>query len=137
MGRNHRRLPGLFLRGGAWHIDKVIDGKRICESTGTCDIKEAEAVVARLVQEAREVRLLGAQRTRIFREAATKFLEENTHKRSLERDARALKAVDPFIGELPCAGCITRRCNPMCLLASKQISVREPSTAIWRSCDVS
>jgi integrase len=101
MGRNNRRSPGLFLRGGAWHIDKVIDGKRICESTGTGDLKEAEAVVAKLVQEAREVRLLGAQRTRIFREAATKFLEENTHKRSLERDARALKALDPFIGELP------------------------------------
>ena len=101
MGRNHRRLPGLFLRGGAWHIDKVIDGKRICESTDTCDLKEAEAVVAKLVQEAREVRLLGAQRVRSFREAATKFLEKNTHKRSLERDARALKALDPFIGELP------------------------------------
>lgn len=100
MGRNHRRSPGLFLRGGAWHIDKIIDGKRICESIGTCDLKEAEAVVARIVQEAREIRLLGAQRVRSFREAATKFLEENTHKRSLERDARALKALDPFIREL-------------------------------------
>ncbi|MGA2563172.1 MAG: phage integrase N-terminal domain-containing protein [Steroidobacteraceae bacterium] len=36
-----------------------------------------------------------------FREAATKFLTENTHKRSLERDARALASLDPYIGELP------------------------------------
>jgi hypothetical protein len=30
-----------------------------------------------------------------------KFLAENQHKRSIERDARALKALDPFIGSLP------------------------------------
>ena len=80
--------------------DKIIDSKRICESTGTGDFKEAKAVVARFVQEAREARLLGAQRARSFREAAIKSLEENTHKRSLECDARALAALDSFIGEL-------------------------------------
>ncbi len=47
------------------------------------------------------VRLFGAQRDWIFREAATKFLVENTHKRSLERDARSLTTLDPSIGELP------------------------------------
>jgi integrase len=44
--------------------------------------------------------LFGAQREHLFREAATKFLNEHQHKRSLERDARALAALDPFIGEL-------------------------------------
>jgi len=68
---------------------------------GTCELKEAEAALARRLQEARNVRLFGAQRTRTFREAATKYLEEHSHKRSLERDARALKIVDRFIGELP------------------------------------
>ena len=53
-----------------------------------------------MTQEARSVRLFGAQRTRTFREAATKYLEESTHKRSLERDARALKTLDRFVGEL-------------------------------------
>jgi hypothetical protein len=53
------------------------------------------------METAREVRLFGARRDWIFREAATKFLTENTHKRSLERDARALASLDPFIGELP------------------------------------
>jgi hypothetical protein len=31
----------------------------------------------------------------------TKYLEEHPHKRSLERDARSLATLDPFIGELP------------------------------------
>ena len=101
MGRNSRRMPGLLIRGGIWHIDKVINGTRVCESIGTCELKEAEAALARRLQEARSVRLFGAQRTRTFREAATKYLEEHSHKRSLERDARALKSVDRFIGELP------------------------------------
>jgi integrase len=38
---------------------------------------------------------------RTFRTAATKYLQEHQHKRSLERDARALSAVDSFIGALP------------------------------------
>lgn len=33
----------------------------------------------------------------LFREAATKYLEENQHKRSLERDARALATLDAYI----------------------------------------
>ena len=49
----------------------------------------------------RAISLYGAQRDWIFREAATKFLSENTHKRSLERDARALAAMDSYIGDLP------------------------------------
>jgi integrase len=36
-----------------------------------------------------------------FRCAAARYLEEHLHKRSLERDARALAALDPFIGSLP------------------------------------
>jgi hypothetical protein len=41
MPSNSRRIPGLLLRGAVWHIDKVIYGKRICESTGTKDLTEA------------------------------------------------------------------------------------------------
>jgi hypothetical protein len=39
-----RRTAGLLLRG-VWHIDKVIYGKRICESTGTRDLTKAEALL--------------------------------------------------------------------------------------------
>ena len=47
------------------------------------------------------MRLYGARQSHTFREAATKYLEENQHKRSLERDARALATIDPYIGALP------------------------------------
>ena len=101
MAPTRRRTPGLLLRGGVWHIDKVIYGKRICESTGTRELTEAEALLARRVTQARRVHLFGEQIEHTFREAAAKFLAENQHKRSLERDRRALAALDPFIGSLP------------------------------------
>jgi len=100
MARAQRKMPGLLLRGGTWHIDKVIYGKRICESTGTRDRIEAEALLARRVTQARQVHLFGERRDHNFREAAAKFLAENQHKRSLERDRRALTVLDPFIGSL-------------------------------------
>jgi integrase len=101
MAPTPRRTPGLLRRGGVWHIDKVIYGKRICESTGTGDLTEAQALLARRVTQGRQVHLFGEQREHTFREAASKFLVENQHKRSLERDARALAFLDPFIGALP------------------------------------
>jgi integrase len=102
MGRNiNRRMSGLLLRGGVWHIDKVIHGTRVCESTGTSDLEEAEALLIRRLQAARATRLFGAREEHTFRKAATKYLNENQHKRSLERDARALATLGPFIGELP------------------------------------
>jgi integrase len=101
MAATSRRPPGLLLRGGVWHIDKVIYRKRICQSTGTRDLTEAQALLARRVTEARQVHLFGEQREHTFREAASKFLTENQHKRSLERDRRALAVLDPFIGSLP------------------------------------
>ena len=66
-------------------VGKVINRTRVCESTGTCDFEEAEAVLARRLLEARESRLFGASRARIFREAATSYLEEHSHKRSWRR----------------------------------------------------
>ena len=42
---SRRRSRGLLVRKGVWHIDKVIYGKRICESTQTGDLVEAEALL--------------------------------------------------------------------------------------------
>ena len=81
MGRNiNRRMSGL-LRGGVWHIDKVIHGTRVCESTGTSDLEEAEALLMRRLQAARATRLFGVREEHTFREAATKYLQQNQHKR--------------------------------------------------------
>ena len=56
MSSNSRRIPGLLLRGAVWHIDKVIYGKRICQSTGTRDLTEAQALLAHRVTQARRPR---------------------------------------------------------------------------------
>ena len=83
MGRN--RNSGLRNRGGIWHIDKQVLGHRIHESTGTSELKTAELMLARRIEQIRQASVFGIRPVRIFREAATRFLEENTH---LVRDPR-------------------------------------------------
>jgi integrase len=99
-----KRTPGLIKRGGVWHVDKWIKGHgRLCESTGTSDLDEAAHLLNRRLAQLREERMFGRRRDHSFRQAATKYLNEHTHKRSLERDARSLKSLDRVIGDLPLA----------------------------------
>jgi hypothetical protein len=100
MAPTQRRSPGLLRRGRIWHIDKILYGKRICESTRSGDRIEAEALLARRVTQARRVHLFGEPCEHSFRQAAAMFLAENQHKRSIERDRRSLAMLDPFIGSL-------------------------------------
>src|SRR5256885_15200897 len=101
-----RGIPGLkkrFRTTGAfeWHIDKRIKGfGRLCESTGTRDKEEAARYLARRIEEIRQAAIYGTRPRRKFREAATRYLNEFAWKRSIERDARALKDLDPFIGDI-------------------------------------
>jgi integrase len=95
-----RKMPGLSKRNGIWHIDKKINGVRIYESTGTGWLEEAEKYLVRRLETMRQASVYGIRPKRIFREAATKFLLENTHKRSLSSDAERLKLLDTYIGDL-------------------------------------
>ncbi len=99
MGR--KRSPGLRNRGGIWHIEKQILGQTIHESTGTGDLEAAELILARRIEEVRQAKIFGIRSQRSFREAATKFLEENVHLRSIGDYAMHLKQLDPYIGDLP------------------------------------
>ncbi len=96
----NRKASGLTKRGGTWHIDKVFRGVRICESAGTSDLKKAEELLAQRMNAIREARVYGLRTDRTFRAAATKYLAENQHKRSIHNDALHLRHLDPFIGEL-------------------------------------
>jgi hypothetical protein len=98
MGR--KRMPGLYKREEIWHIDKKIFGHRLCESTGTGDLEEAEKYLARRSEEVRQASVYGVRPKRIFQDAATKFLMENQHKRSLRSDASRLKMLIPHIGNM-------------------------------------
>ncbi len=98
MGR--KRMPGLFKRGEYWQIDKTVFGRRICESTGTNELEEAEKYLARRLEAVRQASVYGVRPKRIFKEAATKFLMENQHKRSLNSDAGRLKMLVQYIGDM-------------------------------------
>lgn len=94
------RMSGLTKRGGIWHIDKTIRGTRICESTETGEIAKAQEHLAKRIDEIRQCKVFGQRPDRRFRAAATKFLEENQHKKSIDDDAMHLAQLDPFIGGL-------------------------------------
>jgi len=99
---SRRRTPGLTNRGGVWHIDKRVRGYgRLSESCGTNDLKEAERYLTHRLEEIRLSEVYGIRPTRMFEQAAIKYLEENQHKRSIDRDVIALKIVMPYVGQLP------------------------------------
>jgi integrase len=95
-----RKMSGLVKRGNTWHIDKKVNGVRIYESTGTCWLEEAEKYLVRRLETMRQATVYGVRPKREFREAATKFLLENAHKRSIQTEAKALRTVDSYIGHL-------------------------------------
>jgi integrase len=98
MGR--KRTPGLYKRGEFWQIDKKIFGHRLCESTGTSELEEAEKYLARRSEEIRQASVYGVRLKQTFKEAAIKFLNENGHKRSLCSDASQFKGLMPYIGDM-------------------------------------
>jgi integrase len=98
MGR--RQSAGLRNRGGIWHIDKQVLGHKIHESTGTSSLKEAELILARRIEAVRQSVVFGIRPRRTFRDAATRYLEENIHLASIADSAIQLRHLDPFIGGL-------------------------------------
>ena len=79
MGR--KRSPGLCLRGGTWHVVKVIFGQRVVETTRAGDLQEAERYLAHRIEEIRQAEVYGVRPNRLFKEAAAKYLRENMEKR--------------------------------------------------------
>jgi integrase len=100
MGRKKTKtIPGLRFRGGVWHIEKTVLGKRLFESTGTDDLKEAQRRLIFRLDQIRQAEVYGVRPRRTFAEAATKYLTENQHKRSIEKDGSYIEQLKPYIGE--------------------------------------
>lgn len=95
MGR--KATPGLYKRGGVWHIDKIILGKRVCESTGTDDLEEAERRLSEIVRQRREQKLYGTRPRRTFSEALARYYQERG---STENDAYHCGMLDKLAGHL-------------------------------------
>ena len=89
MGR--KQVPGLIMRAGIWHIDKRFLGRRVCQSTGTAQLEEAEQYLARVMEQTRQAQVYGVRPARTFEQAAAKFVLENQHKRSIDDDISLLK----------------------------------------------
>jgi integrase len=101
MGRKRKTvMSGLRLRNGIWHVEKTVRGNRLYESTGTGNQEEAERYLVHRLEQIRLAQIYGVRPKRIFREAATKYLNENHHKQTIADDACQIKFLDPYIGEL-------------------------------------
>ena len=96
----NQRTSGLTKRGEIWHIDKQFGGVRLRESAETSNFKEAVAFLAKRIDGIRNTQLYGVRPARTFRSAATKYLQESQHKRSIADDASHLGMLDPFIGDM-------------------------------------
>jgi hypothetical protein len=77
MSTKQKRTSGLVKRGETWHVDKWVRGRRLCESTETSDLAEAERYLARRIEEIRQAEVYGIRPKRTFRQAATKHLNES------------------------------------------------------------
>jgi integrase len=91
----------LYKRGGSpyWWTRFTVDGRRIQQSTGTCDKKEAQEYEAKLRADHWEHRRLGVKPKRFWKEAALQWLKETSHKATHESDKRKLRWLDKFLGD--------------------------------------
>jgi len=126
-----QKMSGLTKRGGIWHIDKVFRGTRIRESSGTGEIVKAQELLAKRIDEIRAAQLYGARPDRTFRAAATKFLNEKQHKRSIDDDALHLAQLDPFVGNLFLKQVHWKACSLSLPAGERMASRRRRSTWRW------
>ena len=85
--------PGLRKRGGIWHIEKTLDGRRLYESTGTSDLVEAERYLARHLEEIRKGTVYGIRPERTFGEAGIEYIKAKAYKKSIRKEAERLNQV--------------------------------------------
>jgi len=100
MGQRQKRMPGLVKRGEVWHINKRVNGQRICESTGATQLEEAQRYLVRKLEAHRQAIVYGERPKRSFDTAAARFVDTNQHKRSLSDDIGHLSKLMPYIGSL-------------------------------------
>lgn len=107
MQRN--KPAGLKLRGGIWHIDKIVrvgNSRRAIRETTGLQEEEIEAAANRLNDRVREIReeLLNGPKPKehLFSEAAAEYIVALERRgKDTERQLYALKSVMNVIGDLP------------------------------------
>ena len=97
-----KKISGLYERNGIWHIDKIVRGIRIYESTGTSSLEEAEQHLIHRLEQHRLQAIYGVRQNHSFRQAATRYLKEALEEGqpSIHISTTYLEQADPFIGKL-------------------------------------
>ena len=126
-----KRIPGLYLKAGIWQIDKhykYFSGRRLRESTGfgKAELDKAEAYLMKVMENARKAVEDGVRPMCTFKQAATKYLQENTHKASIGIDAWHLEWLVRFIGDLPLSQVHDDTLRPF-IQARRQTGVKKKS----------
>lgn len=89
----------LFKRGEIWWVRFTSpDGRRLRQSTGTANRREATEYENRLKNELWRVIRLGEKPSRTWNEAAVQWLRETTHKATHAQDKSVLRWLDPYLG---------------------------------------
>ena len=107
-----KRRPGLRKRGEYWHIEKVIKGHRIFESTGETNYQRAEAYYDSRINDIRQVIVYGDRPVVTFEEAVEKFLREDCPTKSLERAGYPSQKPEALLRRSPgpCRPCSQSSC---------------------------
>lgn len=101
-----KKPTGLYLKRGIWQIHKTIqigsEKIEISASTRTDDLRLAEAILAKLSQDATHQLLHGVRPAHTFREARERYLEDLRRKgvKSIDRARQHFNAV-AFLDDLP------------------------------------
>ena len=134
MGRTKTAGLRCDPQSGIWRIDKRIRGYgRLYESTGSCDLEEAERYLHRRLEQLRQASVYGVRPKRKWREAATKYLlEEAIDKDSGADDVYRLKLLDPFIGERALHQVHDGTLAPFIAWRRRPVEVKRKSGEVWR-----
>ncbi len=62
-----KTMSGLYQRNGIWHIDKVVRGSRLQESTGASEREEAEQYLIHRLEKLRQEKIYGVRQVRTWR----------------------------------------------------------------------
>ena len=96
-----KRMPGLRLVGGIWHIQKRVRGfGTLRESTQASSLEEAQRYLVRRLEEIRQQTVYGVRPKRYFADAAAKFIQEDATKGKADNAAWLEQAV-AHVGTLP------------------------------------
>lgn len=96
------RETGIYRRSDSrfWWIDVALpNGRRVRESSGTSDRKEAEALVAKLKVDAFKEAHFGVKPKRSWQEAVVRYLEVKKSLRSSRDVRRICRILHPILGD--------------------------------------